>query len=555
MARSAGHTQPEKKSPLIPAKAETQSFRGDRVAGIGEASNSKDRSPKALGPRFRGDEREEEKPVALILKTARGAILHALNPAARGLGLSRGQTQADALAMIPNLDCRPADPEADARALEALAVWAERWSPSVSLDPSGGGLEGLFLDVTGAAHLFGGEAALIAQIERRLAGAGARARAAIAPTPGAAWALARWGTTGRIAGEDVRALLAPLAVEALRIDAATLRQARRFGLKTIGDLYPMPRAGLARRFRDADGAGLVRRLDQALGLTAEALIPVRAPAKYRGWEAYAEPLTDTAGIEARLPGLAEALSRSLERDGQGARILTLTAFRVDGRAGEVSVRMGRASRESSVWMRLFRETGIDRIDPGFGIDALMLSAEVAEPLSAHQVEMGQEAAALQAEGLAALIDRLSARLGEDAVRVASPAGSWLPERAERWRPALAKAPPPPEGPLDHGRARPLMLLDPPEPVEAIAELPDGAPARFTWRRVTRRVSRADGPERLSPEWWRPAGGRAARTRDYYRIEDDQGLRYWLFREGLYGPEYTGAPDERAPSWWMHGMFP
>ena len=561
MARSAGPTQPDKTSPLIPAKAGTQSFREDTVSGIEGASNPKDRSPKALGPRFRGDEREEDTPLALILKTARGAVIHALNPAARAVGLSRGQTQADALAMVPTLGCHPAEPEADARALAALAVWAERWSPSVSIDPSEGGLEGLFLDVTGAAHLFGGEAALVAQIERRLADAGARARVAIAPTPGAAWALARWGTATRIAGEDVRVLLAPLPVEALRIDAGTLRQARRFGLKTIGDLYPMPRAGLARRFRGGDGAGLVRRLDQALGLTAEALVPVRAPAKYRGWEAYAEPLTDTAGIEARLPGLAEALSRALERDAQGARVLTLTAFRVDGRTAEVSVRMGRASRETPVWLRLFRETGIDRIDPGFGIDALMLSAEVAEPLTLRQVEMGEEATARQAEGLAALIDRLSARLGEDAVRVASPAGSWLPERAERWRPALSRAPPPLEGPAGHGRARPLMLLDPPEPVEAIAELPDGAPARFTWRRVTRRVSRADGPERLSPEWWRPpsykdgAGGRAARTRDYYRIEDDQGLRYWLFREGLYGPEYSGAPDERPPSWWMHGMFP
>ena len=495
-------------------------------------------------------------PTALILRTARGAVIHALNPAARAAGLSRCQTQADALAMVPHLTGHPADPAADTRALEALAVWAERWSPSVTVDPSGGGMEGLFLDVTGATHLFGGEDGTVTRIERRLSQAGIRARAALAPTPGAAWALARWGTATRIATDaTVREALSPLPVEALRIDAPTVKQARRFGLKTIGALYPMPRAGLARRFRDGAGVGLVRRLDQTLGVTTEALVPTRPPARYRGWEAYADPLTDTAGIEGRLPGLADSLVRAMEGDGQGARALSLTAFRVDGHTRSLSVRMGRPSRDVSVWLRLFRETGIDRIDPGFGIDALMLSADLAEPLVARQVAMGEEDQARHAEGLAALIDRLSARLGEQAVQVATPRGSWLPERAERWQPALS---PRPVKVADHDprRTRPILLFDPPEPVEAIAELPDGAPARFTWRRVSRRVSKADGPERLSPEWWRPrTDGRQSRTRDYYRIEDDQGLRYWLFREGLYGPEYTGAPDEREPSWWMHGMFP
>ncbi len=500
-------------------------------------------------------------PLALILRTARGAVIHALNPAARALNLSRGQTQADALAMIPHLACHPAAPAADLRALEALAVWSERWSPAVTVDPSEGGLEGLFIDLTGATHLFGGEERAITRIKARLAEAGIRARAAMAPSPGAAWALARYGTAMGIATDvDVREALAPLPVESLRIDDAALKQARRFGLKRIGDLYPMPRAGLARRFRDGAGVGLVRRLDQALGLTAEALIPTRAPPCYRGWEAYADPLTDTAGIEARLPGLADTLARTMESDGKGARALTLTAFRVDGRTSAVSVRMGRPLRDVSIWMRLFRETGIERIDPGFGIDALMLTADLAEPMVARQVAMGEEQQSRHAEGLAALIDRLSARLGEASVRVAEPGGSWIPERAERWRPALAprpnRAPPPVEGPSDLQRTRPLLLLDPPEPVEATADLPDGTPAQFIWRRVLRKVSRADGPERLSPEWWRPRpDDRLARTRDYYRIEDDQGLRYWLFREGLYGAEYAGAKDERPPSWWMHGMFP
>ena len=507
----------------------------------------------------------EGPPFALIGRTHRGAVIHALNAAARAAGLSRGQTQADARAILPALECRPADPDADERALRALAVWAERWSPSVTVDASPDGLEGLFMDVTGAAHLFGGEAGLLEQVERRMGQAGVRARAAIAPTPGAAWAVARHGSAARnarvVAGPALRDVLSGLPVEALRIDAATLKQARRFGLYRIGDLYPMPRSGLARRFREVDGAGLVRRLDQALGLAAEAMDPTRPPPRYRAWEAYAEPLGDTAGVEGRAPGLMADLAAALEKDGQGARALTLTGFRTDGQTRGLSIRLGTPGRDAGIWMRLFRERGFERIDLGFGIDALMLSADLTEPMTARQISTEDEAAARHAESLAALIDRLSARLGEAAIQIAEPNGSWLPERAERWRPALGARPVPVKNDSGDRRARPILMLDPPEPIEVVAELPDRPPAQFTWRRVARRVTRADGPERLSPEWWRSASDgagplqRQPRTRDYYRIEDDQGLRYWLFREGLYGREYAGAAEERAPSWWMHGMFP
>ena len=500
---------------------------------------------------------DPQNPFALILKNSRGAaVLHALNPAARRAGLRRGQTQADARAMIPHLIGKPADVEADARALTALAVWAERWSPSVSLDPATEGLEGLFLDVTGATHLFGGEAELLRQIRERLAGAGIRAGVAMAPTPGAAWALARWsGTEGHApiaTDETVRALLAPLPVEALRIDDRTLTQARRFGLKRIGDLYPMPRAGLARRFRDGAGVGLVQRLDQALGFAGEALTPVRPPPKYRAWQAWMEPVGDIEGVEARLTELTADLSAPLVRDGQGAKALTLTGFRSDGGTTSLSVRMGRPGRDAGVWLRLFREAGLGRLELGFGLDALMLTADAVEPMTARQGALESEAEAKQAESLTALIDRLTARLGENRVLTPEPVDSWIPERAERWAPALGR----PLSPPGRDARRPILLLDPPEPVEAIAELPDGAPARFTWRRLSRRVTRADGPERLSPEWWRPRpDGRQVRTRDYYRVEDDAGGRYWLFREGLYGREYAGAPEERAPSWWMHGVLP
>ena len=501
---------------------------------------------------------DPQTPLALIRKTSRGAaVIHALNPAARALGLRRGQTQADALAMIPHLHCLPGDGAADQAALKALAIWAERWSPSVSLDVSDEGLEGLFLDVSGAAHLFGGEAALLAQVRTRLAETGTAARVAMAPTPGAAWALARWGEgQDPVATEEsVADLLADLPIEALRLDERTTASARRLGLKTIGSLYAMPRAGLAKRFRDGDAIGLVRRLDQARGHAAEALTTVRPPARYRVWQALAEPLGDIAGVEARLPGLAADLSRALEQDGQGAKALTLTGFRTDGQTTSLSVRMGLPGREVSIWLRLFREAGLGRLDLGFGLDALMLTADLTEPMVARQGALETEAEAKQAESLALLIDRLTARLGADRVLTPEPVDSWIPERAERLRPALGCIPAA-DG-TEVGR-RPILLLDPPEPIEdPIFDLPEGAPARFIWRRVSRRIVRAEGPERLSPEWWRPRpDGREVRTRDYYRVEDGEGARYWLFREGRYGWDYSGADDERrAPSWWMHGVLP
>lgn len=511
----------------------------------------------------------EGAPFALVEKGPRGLVLRALNDAARARGLRRGQNHADARAVAPDLDSRPAEPGREAEALRRLALWAERWSPAVAMDPSPDGREGLFLDMTGGAHLFGGEAELLARMQAALAGAGIPARLALADTHGAAWALARFGPEARtvVPSGGARQALADLPLAALRLDPATLALAGRFGLQRVADLYPLPRAGLARRFRAADGLGLVRRLDQALGQAPEALDPTRPPPRYRAWRVFAEPLAETAALETPAADLAGALAAQLEQDGQGARRLVLTGFRTDGRATALEVRLGAPSRRPAVWLRLLRETGLGRLELGFGVDALMLSAPVVEPLAARQAGLDGAVAGPDTR-LTELVDRLSARLGEAAVLVPERRDSWIPERSEILVPALSATlglPPRacPEAP-SRGRttasggapqaplaSAPLLLLDPPEPVEAIAELPDGAPARFTWRRVVRRVARAEGPERLAPEWWRPAGRRPARTRDYYRVEDDQGVRYWLFRDGLYGREDA----EAAPAWWMHGVFP
>jgi protein ImuB len=544
----------------------------------------------------------EDAPFALVDKGPHGLSLSALNDAARAAGLYRGQSHADARAILPSLITAPAEPERDLAMLRRLALWAERFSPSVSVDARVAGHEGLMLDMTGGAHLFGGEAALLAEIRARLAAAGVPARLAMADTPAAAWALARFtATPDPIAPAGrTREALADLPVEGLRLEAEALTLLKRFGLKRIGDLYTLPRAGLARRFRGADGLRVVERLDQALGILNEAMTPERPAPLYRIWTPFAEPVTATEGVGFHLPRLAAALCDQLARAGQGARRLSLTGFRVDGRATRIEAGLSAPSAAPDHLIRLLKEKGLDALDLGFGIDALMLSADLAEPMTAHQKTLspalrGGEGRvrgvsppplssaerscapiepltlpsprkrgessdlASSPEDLAALIDRLRARLGEGAVRRPRSRDSWIPERSEIW---VAATPEAPETGIAADRPRPILLLERPEPVATLADLPDGAPARFTWRRVSRRVVKAEGPEQLSAEWWRadPNAARPARTRDYYRVEDDQGRRYWLFREGLYGREdiridaETGAEQDHPPTWWMHGVF-
>ncbi len=498
-------------------------------------------------------------------------MLHAVDDKAKALGLRRGQTHAAARAIVPDLVSATAEPEQAARALTALALWFERFSPSVAIDAAPPGTEGLILDMTGAAHLFGGEAALLEEIAGRLDRAGIPARLAMADTVGAAWGLARYGDRSQSIAPpgQTRQALADLPVEALRLEPDAVRLLARFGLRRIGDLYALPRAGLARRFRGEAGLALVRRLDQALGAEAEPLTGEHPPTDYRVWQSFVEPLIEAEGVGFVLPALAQALAAQLERDGMGARQLALDAFRTDGRRVRLAVGLSAPSRAPAHLLRLLKDKGIEHLDLGFGADALMLSAVVAEPLVPRQAALttgaADPAASGSAEVLAGLIDRLRAKLGEGAVRRPAPFESHLPERSERW---LRAGPQAPGGPVpDHGRPRPLLLFEPPEVVETLAEWPDAAPSRFVWRRVAHRVVKAEGPERLSPEWWRaPAGPHDPRTRDYYAVEDQAGRRFWLFREGLYDRDEereaetvdAQAPKidkpQRLPTWRLQGVF-
>jgi len=465
--------------------------------------------------------------------------LLALDEEAERLGLQRGMTLADARAMIPHLAVEDIDEAADANLLEAVADWAERYTPLVALDPP----NGLVLDITGAAHLLGGEAPLLADLGGRLLMQGFAVEAAIADTPAAAYAAARYGNGGIVAPGSSAGMLSPLSLAALRLSHDVVAALDRVGLKRIGQLLAAPRAPLAARF----GRGLLYRLDCALGIEEEAISPRRPVAALVAERRFAEPVSREEDIAATLASLAAALAGKLEEIGEGARLLELALFRVDGAVRHIAVSTSRPVRAPRLVGDLFREkfAGLaEEIDAGFGFDMIRLSVLASAPVDPAQVDLAGDA--LAESDLDALIDRVGARLGGKSVSRIAACDSHIPEQAARM--IEPNAPPARPLPADawHIDPRPLRLFEKPEPVEAIAEVPDGPPIGFRWRRALYRVARAEGPERIGAEWWQDHPDQF--TRDYFRVEDAAGHRFWLFREGLFGRE-TGAPR-----WYLHGVF-
>ena len=469
--------------------------------------------------------------------------LAALDARAEELGLCRGMALADARAMIPALEAIEEDGVADRTLLEDLADWSERYTPLVALDPA----DGLMLDITGAAHLFGGEEALLADLVARLDAQGFLARAAIADTPGAASAAARFSAASVVPAGEAEAILRPLPLAALRLDNETVAAMDRVGLKRIGQIVGAPRGPLAARF----GLTLIRRLDQALGQEEESISPRRPVPALIAERRFAEPIAREEDVSAALVSLAATLAQSLEARGEGARALELSLFRVDGHVARTAIGTSRPVRAPKLVLDLFREkfSGLgEEFDAGFGFDMIRLAVNATAPSDPAQIDLTGET--FGEADLGQLIDRIGARLGEGHVGRILPRDSHVPERAAAFvapeevgfTPRGAPSDPSfdPSGPID----RPLRLFARPEPVEAVAEVPDGPPVRFRWRRAIYRIARAEGPERIAAEWWRDDD----LTRDYFRVEDFDGHRFWLFREGLYGRETT------APRWYLHGLF-
>lgn len=459
-------------------------------------------------------------------------VVRAACAAAQELGLHTGMVLAQAQALVPNLHVIEATPEEDEASLRELARWAIGYSPVVAVDPP----EGLWIDIAGVAHLFGSEEELLADLTSRLTRQGIAAKAAVADVPGAAWAVVRYGAGGVVpTGRTVDAI-ATLSILALRIAADKLTALHRLGIERVGQLAAMPRAPLVRRF----GRDVALRLDQALGHAFEPITPLIPKETPTASRAFAEPIGRLEDLKIVVLRLAKELCRQLERRGDGVRRLDLLVQRVDQKSACLRVGTAKANRDAVHLAKLFDER-LQTIDPGFGIEEIVLVASKVEPLADAQIQalgLGEEDAG-EAD-IGQLVDRLGARIGMKKIYRLAPVPSLVPERMARRIPALS----PPTGSVwPDNLPRPTRLLDPPEPVVATALLPDHPPAFFVWRKVRHKVVKADGPERITPEWW--SGDKGSFARDYYRVETEQGGRYWIFRD---------APTAEGGRWWMHGFF-
>lgn len=479
-------------------------------------------------------------PTALVSDGAHGPRIVAVNGAARQAGVRVDARLADMRALCPNLTTFPHDPAADRALLEAMALWAQRWGPWSALDPP----DGLLVDTTGAAHLFDGEQALTTDVAARLAARGYAATTGMAATAGAAWALSHYAPGTIIPSDgDPRDWLDPLPVAALRLDDDVRLLLRRLGLKRIGDIRTIARDALARRFRNrrAMGANPLIRMDQLLGVTAEPLLPVHVTETPLVQRRLMEPLLHRSLLDRIVADLADDMARVLESRREGARRLVLRLFRIDGLTLERRLELASASRDAAHIARLFAGK-LDDIDAGFGIDQVQMLSPWVEPLLLMQDDL--DGKPHPGTTLAACIDRLSARLGAEAVTRPLPHPSHKPERSQRWIAPLAT--PPPSQSVLRLHARPLKLLDRAEPIEVVYGTPEDPPRRFRWRGSLHQIARVEGPERIAPEWWRERS--TARLRDYYLIEDEAGRRYWIYRAGLIGDGRGGAPD-----WFLQGM--
>jgi protein ImuB len=476
-------------------------------------------------------------PLITAASDGRRMVVAAADRAALALGIRSAMPLAHARAMVPGLTVVDADPEGDAVALARMAAWCLRYSPLTASDPP----EGVWIDITGCAHLHGGEAALLADLLGRLDHGGTHARGAAADTPGAAHAVSRFapGPAAVIAPGAHQAAIAPLPTAALRLPPETVGALRRLGFERVGQLAEIARGPLVRRF----GQQVALRLDQASGRVFEPIRPVVPDDVVAHRLPFIEPLLTAEALGTVIDELLDTVCGELEAAGQGARRLDLLFERVDGSVQAIRIGTAAPSRHAAHLARLLKER-LETVDPGLGVEAMQLRVPLAE-VQAFRQAAGLVEGDRPETSIAALVDRIENRLGPGSVWRATAVESDVPERSVAAIPAIGGAP---MASWPVNLPRPVRLLDPPQPVEVIALLPDQPPVAFTWRRKRHRVRRADGPERVYGEWWRRSAEVVA-VRDYFAVEDEEGCRFWLFRRGDGSDPATG--DLR---WFLHGLF-
>ncbi len=502
---------------------------------------------------------------AIAIKPMSGGIrVVCVDRKARDLGIVSGVSLNDARALVPNVTTMELDEAGDRQALEKLAAWCQRYTPWSGVDesflrpPDGAG--DLWLNISGCGHLFGGETALMEDLLMRLERNGLTARAAVADTPGGAWALARFGSLEPCRGtkfsgglvapsRQLRSLLEPLPMAALRLPGSTLEALSKVGLRRIGELSGLARAPLVKRF----GTELAVRLDQIFGHVSEPVSPQAHPVDFSSRMTFADGIARREDIERALQHLLDDLCRKMEAAGQGARTLILLCERMDSTWHVMDVGTSRPARRAAHLARLFHEK-LNHLDPGFGIEVMTLRASLTAPMRGEQTSMDRDGGETHASGVSELVDRLGNKLGGERVVYLKPHASHIPEKASM-EIAAAQAQEkngPDWSALKKPTPRPLRLLTRPAPVEAMAMVPDGPPIRFTWKGRQHRVIRVEGPERIAPEWWQAgvadrSAHAAHATRDYFRVELEDGQRLWLYREGLYGASQTTR-------WFVQGVF-
>ena len=471
-------------------------------------------------------------PFVLAIPDHGRKIITATNVLAQEEGIETSMVVADAKAILPFLKVIDDDPTLPEKLLKSIAKFCLRYTDAVAIDLP----DGLMLDVTGCAHLWGGEKNYIKEINSRLTKRGYDVRATMADTIGAAWAIAHYGGSSPIieSGKTLESILS-LPPAALRLEAESTDRLYKLGLRKISQFINMPRPALRRRF----GLFTLLRIDQALGNEEETIHPIIPIEPFRERLPCLEPIVTLTGITIALKRLLEAGSVRLEAKGMGIRKAVFSCFRVDNKIEQIEIGTNRATANPKHLFTLFEEK-IQTIEPALGIELFMLEASKTEKIFTRQEQLWNTTSGINDPAIAELVDRLTNRFGPSPITRYQPDEHHLPERSYKkaddffsvgsWQ-------------LTVDRPRPLHLLHIPDPIEVTAPIPDYPPMNFRYKNRLHKIKKADGPERIEPEWWISEG----RHRDYYAVEDEEGGRYWIFRAGHY-------TRDRSPNWFIHGFF-